>query len=237
MGSKLNHLYRSRAGSRASLSLSLYIMGSVHIKTTSCQSRMVCRILSAQLSGRPQDTVSSTCHVYFIRGLTRIAFNVGCYTLSVAGQVLHYRTWLFHNVESHTVLSRVMNLSGIIQLIFRILCIICVCAKCTPVEGNWNPTVEAKCWNESVFLGINYSSSAITFVSYMIQGWIPIQMALGLGKRSITRNQWIALSIIAFWNIIAGVLALVKLSYLGLYVVMEDASRYLWSSSRSPGEY
>ena len=51
-------------------------------------------------------------------------------------------------------------------------------------------------------------------------------MALSLGKRSITRNQWIALSIIAFWNIIAGVLALVKLSYLGLYVVTEDASKY-----------
>jgi hypothetical protein len=161
-----------------------------------------------------------------IRELTSVAFNVGCYTLSVAGQVLHYRTWLFHNVNTHTTLSRVMNASGVLQVIFGILCVTCVFAKCTPVQGNWNPTVDAKCWNESVFLGINYSSSAITFVSYMIQGWIPIQMALSLGKRSITRNQWIALSIIAFWNIIAGVLALVKLSYLGLYVVTEDASKY-----------
>lgn len=143
----------------------------------------------------------------------------------VAGQVLHYRTWLFHNVKSHKTLSRVMNTSGIVQVLFGILCVICVFAKCTPVEGNWNPTVEAKCWKESVFLGINYSSSAITFVSYMIQGWIPVQMALSLGKRSITRNQWVALTVIAFWNVVAGVLALVKLSYLGLYVVTEDASR------------
>lgn len=67
----------------------------------------------------------------------------------------------------------------------------------------------------------------------MIQGWIPIQMALSLGKRSITRNQWFALSIIAFWNIVAGVLALVKLSYLGLYVVTEDASKYSLEVIRS----
>lgn len=117
-----------------------------------------------------------------------------------------------------------MSASGIIQVLFGILGVVCVFAKCTPVEGNCNPTVDAKCWKESIFLGINYSSSAITFVSYMIQGWIPIQMALSLGKNSITRKQWIALSIIAFWNIGAGVLALVKLSYLGLYVVTEDAS-------------
>lgn len=60
----------------------------------------------------------------------------------------------------------------------------------------------------------------------MIQGWIPIQMALSLGRNNITRNQWIALSAIAFWNVIAGVLALVKLSFLHLYVVNEDASEY-----------
>ena len=132
------------------------------------------------------------------------------------------------------MLSRVMNFSGIVQVLFGILCVICVFAKCTPVEGNWNPTVEAKCWNESVFLGINYSSSAITFVSYIIQDWIPIHRALSLGKRNITRKQWIALSIIAFWNIVAGVLALVKLSYLGLYVVTEDASEYFGTIFESP---
>ena len=90
------------------------------------------------------------------------AFNVGCYTLSVAGQVLHYRTWLFHNVKTHKTLSRAMNLSGILQVIFGILCVIGVFAKCTPVEGNWNPTVEATCWAESAFLGINYTSGPIT---------------------------------------------------------------------------
>lgn len=118
-----------------------------------------------------------------------------------------------------------MNVSGIVQLLFGILCVICVFAKCTPVEGNWNPTVDARCWGDSVFLGINYTSSAITFVSYMIQGWIPIQMALNLGRSTVTRSQWIALSTIAFWNVIAGVLALAKLSYLRLYVVTEDASK------------
>jgi hypothetical protein len=157
--------------------------------------------------------------------LTLVGFNVGCYTLSVAGQVLHYRTWLFHNVKTHKTLSRVMNLSGVLQVIFGILCVVGVFAKCTPVEGNWNPTVEATCWAESAFLGINYTSSAITFVAYMIQGWIPIQMALSLGRKNITRAQWIALSAIAFWNVVAGVLALVKLSYLRLYVDTEDASK------------
>ena len=117
-----------------------------------------------------------------------------------------------------------MNLSGILQVIFGILCVIGVFAKCTPVEGNWDPTVDATCWAESAFLGINYSSSSITFVAYVIQAWIPIQMALSLGKRNITRAQWIALSAIAFWNVVAGVLALVKLSYLSLYLVTEDAS-------------
>lgn len=58
-------------------------------------------------------------------------------------------------------------------------------------------------------------------------------MALNLGKRSITRSQWIALSTIAFWNVVAGVLALVKLSYLGLYVVAEDASEFqVWPTHR-----
>jgi hypothetical protein len=52
-------------------------------------------------------------------------------------------------------------------------------------------------------------------------------MALSLGRSSITRGQWIALSVIAFWNVVAGVLALVKLSYLGLYVATEDASEWL----------
>jgi hypothetical protein len=70
------------------------------------------------------------------------------------------------------------------------------------------------------------SASAITFVAYMIQGWIPIQMALSLGKKNITRAQWIALSAIAFWNVVAGVLALAKLSLLDLYLVNEDASEY-----------
>lgn len=157
--------------------------------------------------------------------LTRPAFNVGCYTLSVAGQVLHYRTWLFHNVKSHQTLNRVMEISGVLQVVFGALCIIGVFAKCTPVEGNWNSTVEAKCWDEDIFLGINYTSSAITFVSYMIQGWIPVQMALSLGRTRVTRAKWIALSAIAFWNVVAGVLALVKLSYLHLYVVTEDASK------------
>jgi hypothetical protein len=149
-----------------------------------------------------------------------------CYTLSVAGQVLHYRTWLFHNVKTHRTLSWVMNLSGILQVIFGILCVVGVFAKCTPVEGNWNPTVEATCWAESAFLGINYSSYAITSVAYMIQGWIPIQMALNLGKKNITRAQWIGLSAIAFWNIFASGLALAKLSLLRLYLVEEDASKY-----------
>jgi hypothetical protein len=83
--------------------------------------------------------------------------NVGCVCLSVAGQVLHYRTWLFHNVETHRTLSWIMNLSGILQVIFGILCIVGVFAKCTPVEGNWNPTVEATCWASSAFLGVNYT--------------------------------------------------------------------------------
>jgi hypothetical protein len=60
----------------------------------------------------------------------------------------------------------------------------------------------------------------------MIQGWIPIQMALSLGKKNITRAQWIVLSAIAFWNVVAGVLALAKLSLLDLYLVNEDASEY-----------
>lgn len=179
-----------------------------------------------QHSGRPRDIVSSYPTDPHLPALTPPGFNVGCYTLSVAGQVLHYRTWLFHNVKTHKILSRTMNLSGILQIIFGILCVVGVFAKCTPVQGNWDPTAEAKCWDEKVFLGINYTSSAITFVAYMIQGWIPIQMALSLGRNNITRSQWIALSAIAFWNVIAGVLALVKLSYLRLYVVNEDASEY-----------
>lgn len=97
-----------------------------------------------------------------MRLLKQAAFNVGCYTLSVVGQVLHYRTWLFHNVKTHKTLSHVMDISGILQALFGALCVICVFAKCNPVEGNWDPTVEAKCWDESVFLGINYTSSAIT---------------------------------------------------------------------------
>jgi hypothetical protein len=157
---------------------------------------------------------------------TSYPFNVGCYTLSLLGQCLHYRTWLFHNVKSHNTLSRVMDATGIVRVVFGILCVLCVFAKCTPVEGNWDPTIDATCWKESVFLGINYSSSAITFVSYMIQGWILIHMALALGKRSITRKQWIGLSIIAFCNVVAGVLALVKLSYLHLYVATEDPSQF-----------
>lgn len=166
-----------------------------------------------------------------MRLLNLTAFNVGCYTLSVVGQVLHYRTWLFRNVQTHKPLSRVMEVSGIVQVLFAMLCIICSFAKCTPVEGNWDPRAKARCWDASVFLGINYTSSAITFVSYMIQGWIPIQMALNLGRSSITKSQWAALSTIAFWNVIAGVLALVKLSYLGLFVVTDDASRCLpWTS-------
>lgn len=50
-------------------------------------------------------------------------------------------------------------------------------------------------------------------------------MALSLGRHSITKTQWIALLVIAFWNVVAGVLALVKLSYLGLYVDTVDASK------------
>lgn len=119
-----------------------------------------------------------------------------------------------------------MDISGILQALFGALCVICVFAKCNPVEGNWDPTVEAKCWDESVFLGINYTSSAITFASYMIQGWIPFRMALSLGKSSVTKTKWTALSAIAFWNVVAGILALVKLSYLHLYVVTVDASKY-----------
>jgi hypothetical protein len=119
-----------------------------------------------------------------------------------------------------------MNLSGVLQAIFGILCIVGVFAKCTPVEGNWNPTVEATCWVESAFLGMNYTLCMITFIAYMIQGWIPIQMALSLGKKNITRAQWIGLSAIALWNVAAGLLSLAKLSLLRLYLVEEDASKY-----------
>jgi hypothetical protein len=119
-----------------------------------------------------------------------------------------------------------MNLSGVLQVIFGILCVVCVFVKCTPVEANWNPTIGAKCWAGSIFLGINYTSSAITFVSYIIQGWVPIQMALSLGRRNVTRTQWIALSLIAFWNVVAGILALAKLSYLSRYLDTSDPSKY-----------
>lgn len=59
----------------------------------------------------------------------------------------------------------------------------------------------------------------------MIQGWIPIQMALSLGKSRIARTQWVALSTIASWKVTARVLAPVKLRYLHLYVVTGDASK------------
>jgi hypothetical protein len=176
--------------------------------------------------GKLQDTVSETIRWNYTHILRSAAFNVGCYTLSVAGQVLHYRTWLFHDVKTHRILSSAMNLSGVLQVIFGILCVVCVFVKCTPVEANWNPTIGGKCWVGSVFLGINYTSSAITFMSYMIQGWIPIQMALSLGRRNVTRTQWIALSLIAFWNVVASILALAKLSYSSRYLNIADPSKY-----------
>jgi hypothetical protein len=126
-----------------------------------------------------------------------------------------------------------MSLSGVLQVLFGTLYVVYVFVKCTPVEANWNPTIDAKCWAGSVFLGINYTSSAITFVSYIIQGWIPIHMTLSLGKRSVTRNQWIALSLIAFWNVVAGMLALVKLCYLSRYLDTADPSKYYFQGAPS----
>lgn len=96
--------------------------------------------------------------------LTPTGFNVGCYTLSVAGQVLHYRTWLFHNVKTHQTLSWVMNLSGILQVIFGIFCVIGVFAKCTPVQGNWDPTVDAKCWAESICKQTNEGNYTVIYL-------------------------------------------------------------------------
>jgi hypothetical protein len=51
-------------------------------------------------------------------------------------------------------------------------------------------------------------------------------MALNLGRRNVTRTQWIALSLIAFWNVVASILALAKLSYLSRYLDTADPSKY-----------
>ena len=137
---------------------------------------------------------------------------------------MHYRTWLFCSVDGYRSLAWIMHVSGILQLAMAALCIISVFAQCSPVEGNWNPTVPSKCWDQSIFLGFNYTSSAITFVSYMIQAWIPIRFALGLQNGSIPKRQWAGLIVLAAWNVIAGVLALIKIGYLHQYVITEDAS-------------
>lgn len=153
-----------------------------------------------------------------------IAFNLTCYCVSVAGQVLHYQTWLFGSVSGYRVLSGTMFASGIAQVILGAVCIISVFAKCDPVEANWNPSLlpEAKCWPESVFLGVNYASGGVTFVSYMIQAWIPIHLALRVQEKNWSRGRWISLIVLAFWNIAAGMLALLKIAYLHLYVVNVD---------------
>jgi hypothetical protein len=38
-----------------------------------------------------------------------------------------------------------MNLSGVLQVLFGILCVVYFFEKCTPVEANWNSTIDAKC--------------------------------------------------------------------------------------------
>lgn len=58
----------------------------------------------------------------------------------------------------------------------------------------------------------------------MIQAWIPIRFALGLQNGSIPKRQWAGLIVLAAWNVIAGVLALIKIGYLHQYVITEDAS-------------
>lgn len=152
------------------------------------------------------------------------AFNLACYCISVAGQVMHYRTWLFSSVSGYKALSGTMYASGILQVVLGAVCIISVFAKCSPVEANWNPflAAEATSWAESVFLGLNYASGAVTFCSYMIQAWIPIHLALRLQRPKMSRNRWIGLAVLATWNVAAGMLALLKIAYLHLYVVNVD---------------
>lgn len=117
-----------------------------------------------------------------------------------------------------------MYASGILQVILAVICVISVFAKCSPVEANWNPTVQGTCWNENVFMGLNYTCTACTFISYMIQAWVPIHLALSLEGSKLCKTRWITLIMLAFWNILAGVLALVKLGYLYLYLDMTDPS-------------
>ncbi|KAF2771886.1 hypothetical protein EJ03DRAFT_325134 [Teratosphaeria nubilosa] len=175
-----------------------------------------------QVTGYCNSTTSSLA--VWIYQLTESAFNVGCYCLSVAGQVMHYRIWLLNKVDGYRMLNTVMVASGLIQAFFGAICIISVFAKCKPVKANWDPTVVGQCWPESVFLGLNYASSALTFVSYTIQAWIPLHLAFRLQRGKLERTKWTALCILAFWNVIAGVLALVKLGYLHLYLDEVDAT-------------
>lgn len=154
------------------------------------------------------------------------AFNLLCYCLSVAGQIMHYRTWLFRSVEGYKILGWIMNISGVAQVVFGGICIMSIFAQCSPVGRNWNPALPGTCWDSSIFLGFNYTASAITFVSYMIQAWVPIRFALGLENRSqLPKKQWAGLIVLGAWNLVAGALALIKIAYLYQYLIIEDASK------------
>ena len=86
--------------------------------------------------------------------------------------------------------------------------------------------LDGTCWEQSIFLGFNYTASAITFVSYMIQAWVPIRFALGLENRSaLPKKQWAGLIVLGAWNLVAGALALIKIAYLHQYLIIEDASK------------
>jgi hypothetical protein len=138
---------------------------------------------------------------------------------------MHYRTWLFYKVDRYRFLSLLMNASGVIQVLLGTLGIIFVFAKCTPVQAKWDLYIEGKCWNQNMFLGFNYTSSALTFVSYMIQAWVPLHPALSLQKWDLSKGKWIMLAVLAFWNVVAGVLALVKLGFMHLYFETVDPSK------------
>ncbi|KAH9824598.1 G-protein-coupled receptor [Teratosphaeria destructans] len=182
--------------------------------------------------GRHQATILSEPHG--LQKLTRAAFwqvtgysfNVGFYCLSVAGQVMHYRIWLLNKVDGYRMLNTVMVASGLIQATLGAICIISSQATAGRKMSFWDSTQVAvppiSCLEDTN--EPQYASSALTFVSYMIQAWIPLHLAYRLQRGKLERNKWTALCILAFWNVIAGVLALVKLGHLHLYVDEVDAT-------------
>ncbi|PWY85893.1 hypothetical protein BO70DRAFT_360754 [Aspergillus heteromorphus CBS 117.55] len=101
-----------------------------------------------------------------------------------------------------------------LQVVFAMVSIILLFLQCKPTQMLWKPSIEGKCWDESVFNAYLYWVSAYTTVTDIVLAVVPISAFWNLQMRASTK--W-AVCVMMGLTFLSALVTIVKATYIHLF--------------------